>query len=38
VQNEVRALGLSLLRKPVKAAALRAMLAQVQIRRQAAAE
>jgi hypothetical protein len=34
----VRALGLALLRKPVKAAALRALLTQVHVRRQAAAE
>jgi Na+/proline symporter/signal transduction histidine kinase/CheY-like chemotaxis protein len=38
VQKQVRAKGLSLLRKPVKAAALRALLAQAQVRRQAAAE
>ena len=36
VQREVRARGYSLLRKPVKAAALRALLAQAAIRRQAA--
>ncbi len=38
VQKQVRALGLALLRKPVKAAALRALLTQVHVRRQAAAE
>ncbi len=38
VQKQVRTQGLALLRKPVKAAALRAVLAQVQVRRQAAAE
>ncbi|MFO1113937.1 MAG: hybrid sensor histidine kinase/response regulator [Rhodospirillales bacterium] len=36
VQKQVRSQGLSLLRKPVKAAALRALLTQVQLRRQAA--
>jgi Na+/proline symporter/signal transduction histidine kinase/CheY-like chemotaxis protein len=38
VQRQVRALGFGLLRKPVKAAALRALLTQVHVRRQAAAE
>ena len=36
VQKQVRALGLALLRKPVKAAALRALLAQIHVRRHAA--
>lgn len=38
VQKEVRRRGLALLRKPVKAATLRALLMQIQLRRQAAAE
>ncbi len=38
VQKEVRARGLTLMRKPVKAATLRAYLTQMHLRRQAAAE
>ncbi len=38
VQRDVRQRGLSLMRKPVKAAALRALLTQLQLQRQSAAE
>ena len=38
VQKQVRAMGLALLRKPVKAAALRSLLTQAHLRRQIAAE